>query len=116
MDTFVGLPDDKSRPFALIAPRGAIAKDKFDMYVRDASSASLSTGEQSQTKLEIRGQDIWKKNTYVYLGEDLVMQARLVNMATVYIPFTSNEWDVHVAQGMDMSIVSFPSGIMPAEI
>lgn len=111
MDTFVGLPDEKSRPFALIAPRGAIAKDKFDMYVRDASSpssaVSSATGEQSQTKLEVRGQDIWKKNTYVYRGEDLVMQVRLVNMATVYIPFASNEWDVHVAQGMDMSVVSF---------
>lgn len=28
-------------------------------------------------------------------------------MATVYIPFASNEWDVRVAQGMDMSVVSF---------
>lgn len=102
-DSFVGPPINDSRPYALIAPRGAPLKDKFDMYIQDTSSGG---GEQNETKLEIRGQDIWKKNTFVYHGKDLVMQVRLVNLITCYVPFASNEWDVHVAQGMDTAAVS----------
>lgn len=96
-ETCVGVPKDHSLPVAVIAPRATLLKDKVDVYVKDAGL---------EIRLEVRGQDVWKRNTYVYRGDELVMQVRLVNYATSYVPFSSNEWDVSVAEGMDLLLVS----------
>jgi hypothetical protein len=96
-ETYVGIPNDHSLPAAVIAPRATLLKDKVDVYVKDADL---------EIRLEVRGQDVWKRNTYVYRGDDLVMQVRFVNYATSYVPFSSNQWDVSVAEGMDLLLVS----------
>jgi hypothetical protein len=96
-ETYVGVPNDYALPAAIIAPRATMLKDKVDVYVKDAGL---------EVRLEVRGQDVWKKNTYVYRGDDLVMQVRFVNYATSYVPFSSNQWDVNVAEGMDLLLVS----------
>lgn len=98
-DSFVTIPDVDSPHLAIFAPRLSSFKDKFDVYIPFADG-------KGEDRLEVRGQDVWKKNTYVYQGEDLVIQVRLVNLATLYMPFKTNEWDVHVAQGMDLALVS----------
>lgn len=51
-----------------------IATDHSWQCARVTTYSALSR-TQSQTKLEVRGQDIWKKNTYVYRGEDPVIDA-----------------------------------------
>ncbi|GAB7330271.1 hypothetical protein MBLNU13_g01920t1 [Cladosporium sp. NU13] len=74
------------------------SKDKVDVYVRDAAR------ENEETKLEIRGQDIWKRNTLVYHGSDLVMQLHFLKYITSFVPFSANQWDVAVAQGFEFSL------------
>ena len=96
-ETYVGVPNDHSLPAAVIAPRPTLLKDKVDVYVKDAGL---------EIRLEVRGQDVWKRNTYVYRGDDLVMQVKFVNYMTSYVPFSSNQWDVNVAEGMDLLLVS----------
>ena len=96
-ETYVGVPNDHSLPAAVIAPRPTLLKDKVDVYVKDAGL---------EVRLEVRGQDVWKRNTYVYRGNELVMQAKFVNFMTSYVPFSSNQWDVSVAEGMDLLLVS----------
>jgi hypothetical protein len=59
-----------------------------------------------ELKLEVRDQDIWKRNTVVYSGNDIVMQLGFVNYITSYVPFSSNQWDIIVARGFDLSLVS----------
>ena len=78
-----------------------IVKDVVDVYAKNAARAN------ERTKLEVRGQDIWKRNTCVYRGDDLIMQVRFVNYITSYVPFSSNQWDLVVARGFDLSLVSF---------
>ena len=34
------------------------------------------------------------------------MQVKFVNYMTSYVPFSSNQWDVSVAEGMDLLLVS----------
>lgn len=99
-ETYVGVPNDNALPAAIIAPRATLLKDKVDVYVKDAGQ---------EIRLEVRGQDNWKRNTYVYYGDKLVMQVRFVNYATSYVPFSSNQWDVSVAEGMDLLLVSLLS-------
>lgn len=97
-DSTITLSGEGSPQLALFAPRLSCLKDSLDVFV------SSEKGKHGDI-LEVRGQDIWKKNTCVYRGKDLVMQVRSVNAATFYIPGVSNEWDVNVAQGMDLSLV-----------
>jgi uncharacterized protein YxjI len=93
---YVELPGG-SEPLVTIAPRRNNLKDKLDVYVH---------GEE-EVVLEVRGLDVWKKKTEVYLGDRLVMEVRLVNLLSAYVPFfKDNQWDVLVAQGMDASLVS----------
>ena len=93
---YVELPGG-SEPLVTLAPRRNNLKDKLDVYVH---------GEE-ETMLEVRGLDVWKKKTDVYLGDRLVMEVRLVNLFSAYVPFfKDNQWDIRVAQGMDASLVS----------
>jgi hypothetical protein len=100
-ESYVGhLNNGTSPPLAVVAPRKTVSKDKVDVYAKNAAR------EDQETKLEVRGQDVWKRNTLVYWGDNLVMQLRFVNYVTSYVPFASNQWNVVVAQGLDLSLVS----------
>lgn len=101
-DSYVGIPNSAALPLATVAPRITKVKDKVDVYAKNAARAD------EETKLEVRGQDIWKRNTCVYYGSELAMQVRFVNYITSYVPFSSNQWDVAVAKGFDLSLVSLP--------
>lgn len=85
-------------------------KDKFDVMLHSGSAdpegSTTAAEAEDDVKLEVRGQDIWKRNALVYRGEEIVMQARFVNLLTCYVPFKSNEWDVYVAEGMDLSLAA----------
>jgi uncharacterized protein YxjI len=86
-----------SAPLVTLAPRRNDMKDRLDVYVHG--------GEE--VMLEVRGLDVWKMATHVYLGDRLVMDVKLVNLLSVYVPFfKDNQWDVRVSQGMDASLVS----------
>jgi hypothetical protein len=100
-DSYVGIPNRASLPLATIAPRLTKVKDKVDVYAKNAARA------HEETRLEVRGQDVWKRDTCVYRGDDLVMQVRFVNYITSYVPFSGNQWDVVVAEGFDLSLVGF---------
>jgi hypothetical protein len=100
-ESYIAHPNNgNSRPLAVVVPRKTVSKDKVDVYAKNAAR------EDQETKLEVRGQDIWKRNTLVYWRDDLVMQLRFVSYVTSYVPFASNQWNVTVAQGFDLSLVS----------
>jgi hypothetical protein len=61
---------------AIVAPGKTVPKDRVDVYIKNAAQ------EDQETKLEVRGQDVWKQNTLVYWGDDLVMQLGFVNCVT----------------------------------
>lgn len=99
---FVDIPGRNSeQPLATLAPRWHMLKDKCDVHF----SNSAAGGEQ--TVLAVRGQDIWKRWTHVYIGDHaLVMRVRLIDMMAVYIPAKRRSWEIEVAEGMDLSLVS----------
>jgi hypothetical protein len=99
-DSYISHSTGASLPLAIVAPRATTVKDNFDVYVKTPARGN------EETKLEIRGQDIWKRNTLVYHGNDLVMQMKFINYITSFVPFSGNQWDVTVAQGFDLSLVS----------
>jgi hypothetical protein len=50
------------------------------------------------------------KDVCVYYGDALVVQTKMIKRYMSRVPFRDNEWDVHVAQGFDKSLVSFSVG------
>lgn len=96
---YVELPGG-SESLVTLAPRRNDMKDRLDVFVHG----------EVETKLEVRGLDVWKKATHVYLDGALVMDIKLVNLLSVYVPFVKdNQWDVRVCEGMDASLVSLLS-------
>lgn len=101
---FVHLPGDSdhddAKPIATIAPRLHALKDKFDVHFKNAS------GSNEDVVLEVRGQDIWKYKTNVYHNGSVVMVAKLTDMVSVYLPIKRPKWELEVAEGFDLSLVS----------
>ncbi|KAF7590290.1 hypothetical protein BBP40_003027 [Aspergillus hancockii] len=99
---FVHLPGDNSdaEPIAAIATKWSAFKDKFDVHIKNAAV----NGED--TVLEVRGQDIWKVKTHVYHNGALAMTAKLTDVLSVYVPGKRPEWELTVAEGMDLSLAS----------
>ncbi|KAE8351222.1 tubby C-terminal-like domain-containing protein [Aspergillus coremiiformis] len=99
---FVQLPGNtgSAKPIATLAPRWSALKDKFDVCFTNAAAG----GEE--VVLEVRGQDIWKMKTNVYFNGSLVMTTRVMNVLQYYVPFKRPQWEVEVAQGLDLSLVS----------
>lgn len=98
-------------------------KERIDVYVRNCCAGGEDVfggggggGSGREVELRVRGQDIWKKRTSVFLGDgetdieqhnNKVLDIRLVNLASTYMPFVKdNEWEVQVAEGFDVSLVS----------
>ncbi|KAF7128259.1 hypothetical protein CNMCM5793_002801 [Aspergillus hiratsukae] len=111
---FVHLPGSKERdepqPIATIVPQFHMLKDKFDVYFSNAAAA----GGGEDIVLSVRGQDIWKYKTHVYYGDALVMTAKLTDMVSVYIPGKRPEWEIEVAEGMDLSLASIIGVLLAA--
>jgi uncharacterized protein YxjI len=98
---FVSLPNTNDKSIATIAPQGHLFKDKFDVYIRNVAD------QGREVKLEVRGNDIWKYRTSVYLGGSLVMTVKVKRYYLVYVGMGKRpEWEVNVAQGFDLSLVS----------
>ncbi|KAF7594250.1 hypothetical protein BBP40_009802 [Aspergillus hancockii] len=91
---------EDSEPIATLAPRFHALKDKFDVFFTNA----VEGGEQ--VLLEVRGQDVWKAKTHVYFKDALIVKIRVLNPLLYYVPFKRPEWEVEVAEGMDLALAS----------
>lgn len=99
---FVDVPGRNSKqPLATLAPQFHMLKDKCDVHFSNAAA------NDEETVLAVRGQDVWKKWTHVYIGDHtLVMRVKLIDMLAVYVPTKRRSWEMEIAEGMDMSLVS----------
>lgn len=92
---------EEDRPLATLDMETSAFKDKYDVRVRRGDG-------REDVQLRVRGQDIWKIRTNVYLGDDeAVMTAKRQGKLDVYIPGKSLVWEVDVAPGFDTSLVRF---------
>jgi hypothetical protein len=55
-------------------------------------------------------QCLTSKDVCVYYGDALAVQTKMIKRYMSRVPFRDNEWDIHVAQGFDKSLVSFSVG------
>lgn len=89
----------RALPFAKLKPLPCALKDKVDVHVLNQAK------EGGEVVLQVRGQDVWKRNTMVYLNDSVVMTVRRTDYLSVYVPWKRPEWEVKVATGLDLSLV-----------
>ncbi|KYG41773.1 hypothetical protein M433DRAFT_115129 [Acidomyces richmondensis BFW] len=97
---YIELPGGHDTAIARLAPRFSIFKDKLDVDVRNATIP----GEE--VTLHVRGQDIWKQRTNVYVGSAIVMTAKRTDKLSTYLPGRRPDWMVEIAAGMDILLAS----------
>lgn len=93
--------DDES--IATIQARFSTLKDNLDMTFVNAADGG---GAGQDISLHIQGQDIWKQRTNILLGDRVVITAKRTDKFNTYIPGVKIEWDVTIAEGIDISLAS----------
>ncbi|KAF7167478.1 hypothetical protein CNMCM5623_000814 [Aspergillus felis] len=78
-------------------------KDTFDVHFCGAAGGD---GGGEEIVRNVRGHNMWKSRAHVYDGDVLVMTSKLKHMVSVYIPGKRPEWEIEVAEGMDLSLAS----------
>ncbi|THV89797.1 hypothetical protein D6D26_09642 [Aureobasidium pullulans] len=108
---FVELPEDRgSEPIMTLAPRTSVFKDKLDLFVHNAAN------QGQVVNLEVRGQDIWKMRTNVYLGDQVVMSSKRTEKLAGYIPGKRPDWKVDIAEGLDASLAAVIMVVLAATL
>ncbi|KAK2591214.1 hypothetical protein QQS21_011099 [Conoideocrella luteorostrata] len=107
---YVELPGGNGAPIARIMPRFSALKDNLEVCLKNAAA------DGEEVRLHVRGQDIWKQRTNVYLGDKVVMTAKRTDKLSVYLPTKKLEWVVDIAAGMDISLASLIVVVMAANM
>ncbi|KXT15025.1 hypothetical protein AC579_7758 [Pseudocercospora musae] len=110
---YIELPGGNDTAIARLAPNFSLFKDNMEVHIKNAAP---STHQEYDVTLQVRGQDIWKQRTNVYLGEKIVMTAKRTDKLSTYLPGRKIEWDVNVAAGMDLSLASAIVVVMAANM
>lgn len=102
-------PDQENNPVATMFRREQPWGDFVGIRFIDAvSGRDVTLSVRSKFTEKRDDQCATSKDVCVYYDDKLVMQTKMVNRYAARVPFKENEWDVHVARGMDKSLVGLP--------
>lgn len=97
----IEVPGGKSPSLGFVEPQFTSAtKEEYKVQLRNAA------GSGEDVVLRVQGQDVWKLRTNVTVGDQVVMTAKRLDRMSVYLPGSKVEWQVEVAEGMDMALAS----------
>jgi hypothetical protein len=103
---YIRLPDQEGDPVATIFHRTYNDGDYVGIRYID-STTGRDVNLSVRAKFTIKRDDACatSKDVCIYIDDKLVIQTKMVNRYTARVPFKTNEWEVFVAQGMDLSLV-----------
>ena len=103
----IKLPYQEGDPVATIFRREYPDGDYFGIRFIDFTSGRDMT-LSVRAKFTVKKDDhcATSKDVCIYIDDTLVVQTKMVNRYTARVPFKANEWEILVAQGIDLSLVS----------
>jgi hypothetical protein len=102
----IKLPDQQGDPVATIFRRCYNDADYIGIrFVDSASGRDVTLSVRGKFTVKKDDKCATSKDVCVYVDDTLVIQTKMVNRYTSRVPFKTNEWEVFVAQGMDLSLV-----------
>jgi hypothetical protein len=105
----ITLPDQEDSPVGKIIRRshGREGETVGIGFVDDASGREVILSVRGKFTTKKDEQCATSKDVCVYYDDTLVVQTKMIKRYMSRVPFKDNEWDVHVAQGFDGSLVCF---------
>jgi hypothetical protein len=106
------LPDQEDNPVGTIFRRSHGQEGDYVgiRFVDDTTDREVNLSVRAKFTVKKDDQCSTSKDVCVYYDGTLVVQTKMIKRYMSRIPFKDNEWDVHVAQGFDKSLVGFPAG------
>jgi hypothetical protein len=103
------LPDQEDNPVGTIFRRSYGQEGDYVgiRFVDDTTEREVDLSVRAKFTVKKDDQCSTSKDVCVYYDDKLVVQTKMIKRYMSRIPFKDNEWDVHVAQGFDISLVSF---------
>lgn len=103
----IKLPDQEGDPVATIFRRTYPDGDYVGIrFVDSTSGRDVNLSVRAKFTVKKDNDCATSKDVCIYIENTLVIQTKMVNRYTARVPFKTNEWEVFVAQGMDLSLVS----------
>jgi hypothetical protein len=106
------LPDQEDNPVGTIFRRSHGQEGDYVgiRFVDDTTDREVTLSVRAKFTTKKDDQCLTSKDVCVYHDDALVVQTKMIKRYMARIPFRDNEWDVHVAQGFDKSLVGLSSG------
>lgn len=103
----IELPDQEHKdPVATIFRRiGSEGEYVGIRFIDSTTDRDVTLSVRAKFTAKQDDQCATSKDVCVYHDGDLVLQTKMINRYTARVPFKTNEWEVHVAQGMDTALV-----------
>lgn len=100
------LPDQEDTPVGAISRRPNGQGDYVGIrFVDDTSGREVTLSVRAKFTTKKDDQCSTRKDVCLYYDDTLVVQTKMIKRHMARVPFRDNEWDVHVAQGFDRSLV-----------
>lgn len=104
------LPDQEDNPVGTIFRRSHGEGDYVGIrFVDEASGREVTLSVRAKFTVKKDEQCATSKDVCLYYADALVVQTKMIKRYMARVPFRDNEWDVHVAQGFDGSLVGSSS-------
>jgi hypothetical protein len=102
----IKLPDQEGDPVATIFRRTYNDGNYVDIrFVDSTSGRDINLSVRAKFTDKKDDGCATSKDVCIYIDDKLVIYTKMVNRYTSRVPFKTNEWEVFVAQGMDLSLV-----------
>ena len=108
----IALPDQEDNPVGTIFRRSHGQEGDYVgiRFIDNTTDREVNLSVRAKFTVKKDDQCSTSKDICVYYDGTLVAQTKMIKRYMSRIPFKDNEWDVHVAQGFDKSLVDFPAG------
>jgi len=100
------LPDQDDNPVGTMFRRSHGEGDYVGIrFVDDTSGREVTISVRAKFTAKKDDHCLTSKDVCLYHDDTLVVQTKMIKRYMARVPFRDNEWDVHVAQGFDRSLV-----------
>jgi hypothetical protein len=105
----ITLPDQESNPVGTIFRRSHGQEGDYVgiRFVDDTTDREVNLSVRAKFTVKKADQCLTSKDVCLYYDGALVVQTKMIKRYMARMPFKDKEWDLHVAQGFDKSLVSF---------
>jgi hypothetical protein len=105
----ITLPDQENNPVGTLFRRSHGQEGDYVgiRFVDDTTEREVNLSVRAKFTVKKGDQSLTSKDVCLYYDGTLAVQTKMIKRYMARMPFKDKEWDLHVAQGFDKSLVDF---------